>query len=104
MKRGVALFLFVIALAVVGTFVSCRARAAQCTPWPALKQVLAEQWGEVPIGGGLIDGNTIIQVLASPDGGTFTVVAIDRANVACSIASGFGWEPGHNPHTAGQPS
>ena len=104
MKRALDIFLVLLAVTIIGAFVCCRARAEQCTSWTALKQVLAELWGEVPIGGGLVSRDVIVQVLASPDGASFTVVEINKAGIACSIAAGFGWEPGKNPPKPGRPS
>lgn len=80
------------------------ARAEQCTSWPVLKKVLAEQWGEVPIGGGLVNRDVVVQVLASPDGETFSIVEINKQGVACTVAAGFGWEPGKNPPKPGRSS
>jgi hypothetical protein len=80
-------------------FVMCDgAKAAPaCMQWPAMEELLADAFGEVPIGGGVINGQTILQIVAGPDGRSFTVVVVDTSGQACTILFGTGWEPGKNP-------
>lgn len=72
--------------------------SVSCAPWSQVKARFADRFHEVPVSGGVAGGgNFILQVIASPDGATFTVFMIDRLGIACAMASGTGWEPGSNP-------
>lgn len=73
------------------------AQAHGCHPWPVLRDHLAESYGEKPIGGGVISDRAVIQVLAAPDGRTFSIVTISRNGIACMTAAGFDWDPGKLP-------
>lgn len=68
-----------------------------CAPWSKVKKQFEDKWHEIPVSNGLANGKWILQVIASPDGSTFTVFMIDRLGIACAMASGTGWEPGSNP-------
>ena len=76
------------------------AAAAQgmlCGPWANLKAALEDHLGELPIGGGTISETVIMRVLSSAEGGTFSIVLVDRQGNACRIAAGRNWAPGENP-------
>lgn len=68
-----------------------------CAPWPQFKEQFRKRHGEVPIGGGLVNGKAVLQVLASAGGATWSIVAVDRSGIACLTAAGKGWEPGTLP-------
>lgn len=70
------------------------AAQAQCRAWPELRAELLKGWREVPVSRGMIDATTALVVLASPDGGSFTVVSVEASGRACIRAAGSGWEPG----------
>lgn len=90
----------VVVLVLAAVLFACTGNArAQglCAPWSVLQKRFAERFAEVPIGGGLVNANTMATVLASPDGASWTIVIVDARGLACAIASGKGWEPGKNP-------
>ena len=68
-----------------------------CMPWDALRPAMADLYGEVPVGGGMINERMALRILVSPDGATCTIVTIDIAGRACPIASGTDWDPGTIP-------
>lgn len=68
-----------------------------CAAWADIKRQAADRYGEHEVSSGQINPVSIIVVLASPDGETFTVAVIGRNGKACVIASGRGWEPGRLP-------
>lgn len=89
-----------LALAFVASALACAPTAAQspgCAPWPVMRDLLAERYGEQIIGGGVVSDTVVVQVLAAPEGATFTVVTIRVDGSACMIASGTDWDPGVNP-------
>lgn len=69
---------------------------AVCAPWTDIKVRYAAKFKEVPVSSGIVNANLAIQVLASPDGETFTLVLVGSDGVGCIIAVGKGWEPGAN--------
>lgn len=77
--------------------VGAAAQGVLCGPWPDLRAALEEQLGELPIGGGTISETVIMRVLSSVEGGTFSIVLVDRQGNACLIAAGRNWAPGENP-------
>lgn len=63
-----------------------------CSPFDVLAPGLAENYGEAPQSWGLTGGGSrVIVTLASPETGTWTILAIDRAGEACIIAQGVGF-------------
>lgn len=95
---ALAIALFIAAVAFI-IFMTCGgARAAPtCMPWPVLKQILADTFAEVPIGGGVLNGQAILEVAVSPNGRSFTIVVVDTSGEACPVLYGTGWEPGATP-------
>lgn len=95
---GMASLIFFLFMPATARAEERRARVLSlCGPWDAMKEKLASRYGEVPIGGGVVDGSTMLQVLASPDGSTWTLVTIDTAGMACLKGTGTGWEQGVLP-------
>ncbi len=64
---------------------------AACAPRAAVLESLAAKYGETPIAAGVTDRALLIEVLASGDGGTWTIIATSPAGVSCFIAAGEGW-------------
>lgn len=107
MRGAVAVALFLAAVATCLSFVMVRRAHSQenrCAPIQQVEAEALKNFGEVPIGGGLITGDVIVQVLSAPDGSTFTIISVNKDGFACFLASGFGWEPGRNPTRPGRPS
>ena len=104
MVLSLAMLLAAIAVIIFVMAGAARSQEVRCAP---LKQVQGEalkNFGEIPIGGGLITGDVVVEVLSAPDGTTFTIIAVNKDGTACLLASGFGWEPGRNPPKPGRPS
>lgn len=68
-----------------------------CQPWSQIKKSFKERFNEEPVSTGISSGKWIVQVIASPNGETFTIFMIDRLGIACAMISGQHWEPGNNP-------
>lgn len=70
---------------------------ALCGPWPDMKRQFAERHGETEVSVGQINQDTVLVILASVDGATWSAIEVRRDGASCLRAAGVGWEPGHNP-------
>jgi hypothetical protein len=77
--------------------------ATLLTPWPAhgqrfcapradLLKAFAQQHQEKPVSMGLAATGGVIEVLASPDGATFTMIITLVNGWSCILANGEDWE------------
>jgi len=82
-KFGIALFL---------AAVSSQAQAVTCEKRDVLVRLLEEQYQEFSVETGLANGNRLIELFASAQGETWTLVAIDPHGMACVIAVGNNWQ------------
>ncbi len=74
-----------------------------CGPWPQLAMDLKKKYNETIIGSGEINPQTVILVLSSPAGKTFTIVKLMRGGDACIIGDGKELDIGDLP-AAGDPT
>jgi hypothetical protein len=68
------------------------AQGAQCAPRNDLVAHLTEKYGETRQGMGLAGPDTMMEVYASPDTGTWTITMTMANGTMCMIASGQGYE------------
>lgn len=87
----------VVAVVMYAATVLAHAQSGVCTLWPAMKESFAKSYDELPIGGGVINQQQIVTVMASPDGSTFTIVIVNSNGLACAVIAGTGWNPGVLP-------
>jgi len=81
-----------IAIAILGTaFVATAAAQPACAPRAAILERFASQYGEVPVSAGLTTAALLIEVLASADGASWTIIATSSDGMSCLIAAGEGW-------------
>ncbi len=88
----------VVALALTGQ----QALAANCASRDALVSRLESQYSEQLTARGLQSANTLMEVFASNESGTFTVLLTNAMGVSCIVAAGTDWnleEP--EPNVAG---
>ncbi len=91
------------ALSIIGTLMTYGAGAQDapqmgCAKWGDMNEALKKEYKEEPTGpAGLIGDKVMIQVYLSPNGATFTVVAIKADGMACPVASGTDWIDGKAP-------
>ena len=52
---------------------------------------LAQEWQEAPIAVGVTDQGALIEVLATNDGDTWTIIVTDPNGWSCMVADGEGW-------------
>jgi hypothetical protein len=63
-----------------------------CGPRSVIVERLAARFGETRRGIGMARGATVVEVFASADTGTWTVLATRADGTACLLASGRHWE------------
>lgn len=95
---GVAIGLLVMLAALVGLVVlavwalAAPAEAqAECGGRSEMVRRLAQGFGEVQVGSGLSGDGRIVEVWASPDGGTWTILITTAGGISCLAGAGEGW-------------
>lgn len=83
----IALSLGLLVIGVGATDVS----AASCAPRDKLIERLETGYGEALAAGGLQSETRVVEVYASPDTGTWTVLMTNAEGLACIMASGTDW-------------
>jgi hypothetical protein len=82
--------------------VSEAAAQAVCLPRGQALEHLAAKYGEAPVARGVTGIGGLLEVLASPSGGTWTILVTRPSGRSCVVAAGEGWrplEPDHSPRT-----
>lgn len=59
-----------------------------CGPYEAVSAALADKYHETPVARMLSDRGFVIEILASADGASFTVLGIQSSGSACVLAAG----------------
>ena len=67
------------------------ANAAPCGERVTMVEYLASEYDEAPVYAGVTDSGTMVEVLASPGGETWTMLMILPTGVACFLGSGEHW-------------
>ncbi len=65
--------------------------APGCAPRAEALAHLAKQYRERRIAVGVSDGGGLVEVLASPDGATWTILVTAPNGISCVAAAGEGW-------------
>lgn len=74
---------------------SASAQGRQCGPYDAFVKHLADNFNEAPVSVGVASsGMAVLQVFASPEGKTFSALAVSSNGTACLLFTGTDWEPG----------
>ena len=79
------LLLWVAAVPAQGQQIVCHDRADTL-------DYLRQNYAEAPIALGLANNGGVIEVLASPDGKSWTILITSPDGMICPLASGVGWE------------
>lgn len=66
--------------------------AAQCAPHDTVAAQLAKSFGEQPSSMGLAQDNTVMELYASPDHGTWTITVTLPSGLTCLVAAGQNFE------------
>lgn len=84
------------ALALAAPMAHAQTGGPQCAPTEAMVKVLADDYGEAPIGFGL-SGPGMFVLFAASDGATWTLT-VNRGAALCVLAAGTQWQS--SPATA----
>lgn len=72
-----------------------------CAERRAIERQLAAGYGEAPVSAGVRSDGSLLQVFASSESGSWTLVSVAPDGLACVLAVGRGWEsatpPGRDP-------
>ncbi|MER8447642.1 hypothetical protein NKH52_31205 [Mesorhizobium sp. M1066] len=63
-----------------------------CAPRPELLKQLSDRFKEAPVALGLAKNGSVIEVLTSDDGETWTIMVSQPNGSSCLVAVGEGWE------------
>jgi hypothetical protein len=63
-----------------------------CRPWREVSNYLSQKYAEQPVAYGLQDNGSLLQVYASADTGTWTLVTMQPDGNACLAGAGNSWE------------
>ena len=63
-----------------------------CADYREVQRQLAAGYGEAPVAAGLRSNGELLQVFASPESGTWTIVSTTPQGTACVLAAGRHWE------------
>src|SRR3546814_5609290 len=63
----------------------------QCASHESALRQLALKYGEAVVAGGVVNGGTFLELLASPNGETWTILHINPDGRACIAGSGENW-------------
>jgi hypothetical protein len=63
-----------------------------CADYREVQRQLAASYGEAPVATGLRSNGELLQVFASPESGTWTIVSTTPQGTACVLAAGRHWE------------
>jgi phage/plasmid primase-like uncharacterized protein len=98
MKPVAKRIMYSMMLFAVGVFlVSSVAMAqVQCGQRDKIVELLAEKYKETPIATGVSSNGSLIEVLSTHDGDTWTLIVTSSDGNSCLIASGQGWRA--KPH------
>ncbi|MGK9168009.1 hypothetical protein KXR53_17000 [Inquilinus limosus] len=82
-----------LALAVFAVLPTPAAAQAEspCAPYEIIAAALSERYHEAPVARMLSDRGFVIEILASADGASFTVLGIQAGGGACVLATGSGF-------------
>ena len=63
-----------------------------CADYREVQRQLAAGYGEAPVALGLRSNGELLQVFASPESGSWTIVSTSPQGTACILATGRHWE------------
>jgi hypothetical protein len=82
----------VVLIAMSAIPVAAAPASPPCAPRPELLKQLAKQFHEEPAALGLTSNGSLIEVLTSDDGSTWTIMITQPKGPSCLVAAGASWE------------
>ena len=73
----------------------------QCTFHDKALKHLAERYQETPVAAGMTNSGVLVEVLATSDGGTWSIIVTRPDGWACLVAAGEGWRRFDKPMPEG---
>jgi hypothetical protein len=68
-----------------------RAQQSRCGPREELVEVLRNKYRETPVAAGVTLSGGLVELLAQPDGATWTIMVTTPQGRSCLVAAGEGW-------------
>ena len=62
-----------------------------CSDYPRILDQLGARWAEQPISIGMQSNGNLLEVFASSEGNTWTIVSLAPTGTACVVAAGSDW-------------
>src|SRR5690606_7686012 len=73
-----------------------------CSPRADVLAQLAAKFGEAPVSAGLANNGGLLEVLAAPDGVTWTILITMPNGMSCLVAAGEDWQTLAQPDEEGE--
>lgn len=86
-----------VALTLMLVIVPAATAQQSCNTHDKLAQVLNGRFAEIPVAAGLESSGRLLQVFASSDGATWTMVATAPDGTSCVLAVGEAWQEAIKP-------
>ncbi len=83
--------MFALLLAAAAVLTSLPAQAQSCGDRAVMVERLQANYQEQLTGGGLHAESAVVELWASPETGTFTLLSTDTSGQACILATGTDW-------------
>lgn len=77
---------------VSATSLPAEAQFQRCTSHTKLLQQLSQRYKEVPTAMGIVNDKALMQMYASDETGSWTIVITNAEGKACIVATGHSWE------------
>lgn len=92
MLRAVLVGMALVLALLGGSAQGRRQTDAPCHDYDELRRQLARGYGEHPVSSALAPDGRLVQVFASPELGTWTMLSVAEGGAGCVIATGRAWE------------
>lgn len=100
MRRKLYLLSFGIGAALVGAY-PAQAQNVTCAEHARVVERLAAHYGESRQSIGLASNNTVVEVFASPDTGSWTITVTQAGGLTCLVAAGQAYQYVNEPLAQG---
>ncbi len=94
MYHGKAPFFLTIATAILFMYVAptlAQLPPSNCDTRERMLAYLGKKYSETPVAAGIIRNNGLLEILATNDGSTWTIIVTSPQGLSCMVASGEGW-------------
>lgn len=88
---------FILACLLLCASSAAVAQELVCVPRGELIARLAEKFREVPVGVGIAQNGALLEIIASPDGSTWTLLVTSVDGTSCVTATGTDWQQRTDP-------